>query len=629
MFPRIVLVFGTAAVVTACGPTVASMELRDGCQPLLGGADCMLPYPSDFFTAADGRVTITGAARGTTIDGVSTVVHDHWISDGASLQPSIATVFSTSIATDEVTRLRDDPSATLMTSSRTLIVHAGTGALVAHYVDVDGESEDPAREAVVLHPLAMLEPEQRYVVAFHRLTGVAAPAGFRRLRDAVGDPDLEDAQRFFDGEVFAVLDKLAVPRASLQMAWSFTTGTADHPTKDMLRVRDLALAWLAANTPTVTIDEVETSSMGPVWRQIRGTIEVPLFLTDHRPAARLVFGDDGEVRQNGTANVTFLAIVPQTLRGAANPGGVLGLGHGIFGDRYEVVGGAATGIANDLSSVMVSIDWWGLSMSDVLGVVGDLLGEPSQVMRFTDRVHQAMANWIVLSAAVRGPLLTQAAFQHAGAPVYDASGLGFIGLSVGHVLAGTLAALSPDIERFVLNVGGAGFTHLMTRARPFRPFLSLMSETMPDPLDRQKFIVTLQEAFDRIDGATYAPLVLQRPLPTTPANRQVLMQIGLGDTQVPNLASYHHARLLGIPLLTPTPQPVWGLDEVAAPHDGSAISLYDFGIDQSVYDRATTLVAENHVHDGLRNVPAVRAQMQAFFTDGRVVHACDGVCDPE
>ena len=45
---------------------------------------------------------------------------------------------------------------------------------------------------------------------------------------------------------------------------------------------------------------------------------------------------------------------------------------------------------------------------------------------------------------------------------------------MGHILGGMLAALSPDITGYCLNVGGAVFTHIMSRAIPFDPFLSIL-----------------------------------------------------------------------------------------------------------------------------------------------------------
>ena len=51
---------------------------------------------------------------------------------------------------------------------------------------------------------------------------------------------------------------------------------------------------------------------------------------------------------------------------------------------------------------------------------------------------------------------------------------------MGHILGGTMTALNADVRRTALQVGGAGFSTMMFRARPFTRFLFLMDYSMPD-----------------------------------------------------------------------------------------------------------------------------------------------------
>ena len=94
---------------------------------------------------------------------------------------------------------------------------------------------------------------------------------------------------------------------------------------------------------------------------------------------------------------------------------------------------------------------------------------------------------------------------------------------MGHILGGILTALHPRLERAVMQVGGAGLSHMMFRALPFERFLFLMDFSLPDPLDQQKFSAMVQRHFDRIDPAFYAPWVLDEELPigrsSNPADR--------------------------------------------------------------------------------------------------------------
>jgi len=232
---------------------------------------------------------------------------------------------------------------------------------------------------------------------------------------------------------------------------------------------------------------------------------------------------------------------------------------------------------------------------------------------------------------VEGTLRTQPAFARPGGePVFAADASRYLGISQGHILGGTMNALNPKARRIILNVGGASFTTMMMRARPFNGFLLLIENSIRDPLEQQKFIALLQAPFDRVDPAAYAPLLLQEKLPGSPADRRVLMQVGLGDTSVPNVGSYLHAQMAGLPCLQPSPAPAPLLPPVDGPVEGSALALYGYGLDlQPLYGKAEPAPLETQVHEGIRRSEAAMAQMDRFLREGVIAHTCSGPCDPE
>ena len=137
-----------------------------------------------------------------------------------------------------------------------------------------------------------------------------------------------------------------------------------------------------------------------------------------------------------------------------------------------------------------------------------------------------------------------------------------------------------------------------------------------------------QRAMDGVDPAFWAPYVTATPLPGSPPARRVLMQIGLGDSAVPNAASFYHARALGLVQLTPSPKRVPGLVEGGGGPGVNALTVFDYGVDtSSVAPRPT---GPNPVHDSLRLNERALRQMDAFLApDGVMVQPCDGPCDPE
>jgi hypothetical protein len=657
--------------VASCNgtPPLAPLEVPEGCNPLLAGVDCFLPYPSDVFLVDDEaspsghRVVTTGAAKRTTARGLSADVGDLTPADGFSRTPTIAAILGQAIADVGLVHIRDNPQASTEPASRTLILDATTGAAVPHWVDLDGRADDPLRKALLLRPSVMLAEEHRYVVVLQGLTDpsgavVPAPEGYRRLRDDVAgdDPALAPLARRYASDVFPVLATAGVDRAKTQLVWDFTTGADIAAMQDMLQMRALVLEELAVTPPTVTIDLVREDAGPGQWLQVLGTVTGPSVMEgDAGAGTRLARDANGQVRLNGTVSFPFRAVVTPSVRDSVEGGHAILYGHGFFGGAGELTNGTTPRVIDVAHGVAFAIDWWGMSSQDV-GVVVSGVGERvSESLLFGERVPQAMANWLSLTAAIRGPLkdatdpVGRIAFRrstdpaavdvqvdgdgnsNAGAVFYDdTEGVDWFGISQGHILGGTHAALNPDLHRIVLQVGGCAFTHMMARAAPFKQYLALLDISLDDKLMNQQVIATYQRGFDRFDPSQYARYVLAEDLPFGPPSgrerKEVLLQIGTGDHQVPNVASWLHARILGVPLVTPSARDVPLLATTAAPATGSGMFVFDVGDDESFYDDPQPAQVDTEAHERLRRTDEVREQIRAFLDDGVIVNPCDGAC---
>jgi len=194
----------------------------------------------------------------------------------------------------------EDPTKSATPGSATIILEADAGLLVPHYADLVDRKEG-THTPIVLRTFAPLKPRTRYVVAVRgaRLaafdgSGAAAelapaPGGFRRLRDggAQSDTALAPLVSHYDDGIFAPLARAGVVRAELQLAWDFTTGSSEQPVADMLRVRELTLAWLAANEPTVRVASTRDGS-GNIAKILNLEVTAPLFLDKREPGGHLV-----------------------------------------------------------------------------------------------------------------------------------------------------------------------------------------------------------------------------------------------------------------------------------------------------------------------------------------------------
>lgn len=675
-----VLLVVTAASSCTCVEPPDPLAFVEGCSPLLTdessvALDCGLPYPSDFFLADDAttptgkRIVFGRPAKLATaqIPVASADVMETFAADGFSRQTPIVWSFGARADPASLPGIFDDAAATTEAGAATALIEADSGRRVPHFIDVDPRALDDARAALIMRPLETLSERTRYIVAIsgvQALSGGAidAPEAFRRLRDAnVGeDAVLAPLLARYEAEVFPVVVDAGLPRASLQLAWDFTTGSEENATSEMLQARAIAVAELDRTPPLVTIDAVfEGDDLGLIlggvnvtdtWRMVKGSIIGPRIVDDDGPGALLARDGAGKVRLDGTTRFAFTAIVPASVRDSFSPAGVLLFGHGFFGTQAEAEDSATRAIANQAGTVMFAIDWQGMATDDLGVVVSGVGGDVSRSLLFGERVMQAMVNWNTLTHAIKGGLFdadlrrpelagepgvvvdpNDAAADNAGDAILDLSKpVGFLGISLGHVLGGTLSALNADIDRSVLMVGGAPFSAMMFRARPFESFLGLLDLSVPDPLDQQKLAAHMQSQFDRFDPATFAPFVLHRDLPLGPdngrADRQVLELMGVGDAQVPNLGSELHARALGLPQLTPSAiPPPFGLATAPFPAS-SGFVVYDLGVDPSFYEKAEPAADGNPVHEGLRRVPEAKQQMARFLNDGVIEDTCGGPC---
>lgn len=665
----------TVVAITACPPppTVAPLEIPEGCQPLAADLQCGLPFPSDHFTVADSsmpsgrRVEITGKAELQTSEGRNGDITDFIAQDGFSRTAPIVWTFGVGVDAESLPDISADPAATTAAGAPIALIRASDGARVPFFVDIDVRATDPSRQALTMRPLIQLDEDARYVVAISGVVGVdgdiPVPEGFRRLREgaaAVGDdPILKPELERYEKDVFPIIDDAGIARADLQLAWDFSTGTDRSVMSDMLRARELVLAELQQTPAIVEVEAVfEGDAVARLfedrpqntWRFVELRITGPRVVETDQAGTLLYRDESGQVALNGTTTFDVSVVIPASVRDGFNAGPALLYGHGFFGRRDEVEFGSTRHIADQAGRVLFGLDWVGMSIEDVGVVSGGIGNEVSEALRFGERVPQAMMNWIVLSeliengglddvsasvggadvAVFRRPASgpgtgVEGGVNNANAPVVVGGDTAFLGISQGHILGGVQAALNARIRKVILQSGGASFSHMMFRARPFEGFLFFLNLSVPDPLDQQMLAAQLQRGFDRFDPSVYAPYVRDQALDGGPDNghegRQILLSTARGDSQVPNLGTFLHARYLKIPFIEPSAIAApFGLDEQDAPQ-ASGLYVYDMGIDPS-FEKDATFPEENDVHGALRSTTESVAQMRAFLRDGAIIDPC-------
>jgi len=610
--------------------------IPEGCNPIAWEWDCFFPYPSDVFLVDDAllpsgrRVQIPEAALPHDEAGVSIDLLATATLDGASVFPQIEVWLPISVDGAGMPGPLDAASALPGSSDLTVIVDADSGALVPHFAEVDSRPPADHPQMLALRPLAPLEPSTRYVVAIRGLTrevdgeALAPPETFLALRD--GRSPLAELEAHYEESVFAVLEAAEVPREDLQLAWDFTTGSDKLRTGPLLSIRDQIDGLMSEAPPSVEITHVESDPEPHIARYIEGTVAMPLFVDSEQPGARLVRDDAGLPVVSGAVDVPFVAYVPNSVvdrLDSDGPARMLQFGHGFFGSFREA-GGFPARLAAEHRFVLIAVEWWGMSENDRPLVIEAITGGTERTANFVERTHQGIANALGLGYAARDVFHTLEPFQLAGDPLYDNDALYFLGISQGHILGGVFAALSPLVERSAFSVGGAGFGLIMTRSTAFGLFKVFLDIALATPLDSERLLSILVPILDPIDPATWSSRLAASP------DRHQLLHLGLGDVSVPTFGGHVHARALGIPLLSPAPRELPGLSSVTAPHDGSALVEFDFGIDPDPTLEWGIPGGNTAAHEGVRRLPAAMRQIDLFLREGgRVEATCDGVCDPE
>jgi len=602
------------------------------------------------------------------------------------------------------TRTTDDRS--LDSDSPTVLLDADTGERVLHFVELDARAKNKrARQVLILRPGKSLTPGRRYIVAVRGLvhddgSPVVAEAPFAALRDArpTDIPTLVARRAHFE-DLFTRLERFGVPRGDLQLAWDFTVRSDHALTHQMLEMRDAAFAWLAtvqadpsAVPFTVTsVSEVSTCSApgDVVWREVRGTFKSPLFLAGvplheaNAPADELVVDASDVPQQNfavngGFMDAPFTLSLPCRVREAGAEVHPLVLGHGAFGQGSDMVG-LARSIASQLPRfgglgewryIAGATDWQVIccGFGGILWIVSSTLGlGENQFNHFEalpDRTKQGELNTLVLARLMKRGLFnrhpdfrvpdghggTRGVFPGEADPTNEAY---YYGISLGGIYGLFFAALTPDIERFHLDVPAMNFSYLLQRSTLFAAPLAagvsfesvLRSIGLTDPLDTLLLYALAHEVWVSGEPAGYATHVTKDPLPGSspdPIHRtgkKILFTPAWLDKTVPNAPTEVAARTLGLPQLAGSTQKgMPGIPDAAGPLD-SALVMWDLGsfdlfdpADQVHIPPLSNAVATTACdpHGARWSVPAGIQQMLEFLRPGgQIRNTCrdDGQCN--
>ena len=658
-FARGLLVSGLVSLLGApgCGSSAEPETVRapeDGlpasCNPLRTEGACLYPFPSAVFLAEDSststgyKVQLTKEAMPKSTGGKLYDPARLNLLDGFSPSAEILAYFSERIDPATLPPIAD-PGKSLMPGSGTVVVDMETGKRVAHFSEVDAQAQrDEDRQALIIRPIARLASGRRYAVAVTSATravgGAAlnAPPGFAAIADGVAKDGLAGKQAARMPAIFAALEKAEVLRTDVVLAWDFVTGSDERLTRTMRSMRDETLKTLGGSGLGYTIKSVEPNFSEHALMRVRGTFTVPKYISQTDVsvvAATLTFDADGKPVASGTYEAPFTLIVPRSVKDG--PAGLLLFGHGFLGSGESELGDAQGSVlqtfADEKRFALVATDWSGLSRYEGLdaagsGAAAEAVNDVNGIPWISDRLQQSLVNAMTLARTSRGGIAKDPVLAVDGKALIDASRIDYFGISLGGVLGSSLMGWSPDLDRGVLNVGAAGWSTLFQRSQNWGLFKLIIDGAYPDKLDQQIVLELLQAYLDTTEGMSVAPHVLADPLPGAQP-KQILLQMGVNDLLVPNIATEGLARSLKLPVLADSNIPIYGVEAKAGPL-ASALTVWDLHEQAPPLGNVPASVASpNKVHSELRALGAVQSQIDVFLRSGEVRSFCKDACDPE
>jgi predicted acyl esterase len=285
----------------------------------LDGTACMLPFPSDHFTAADPS-TPTGLrldlpAAGTPLNtgeplpgapriDPRRVDPTEWnrndgFSPGATVMTYVEGLdLQETFGMAEGVELADRPNLSMAADAPIVLVDLDTGERWPYYGELDAHPGAVAadEQVLIIRPLVNFTPGHRYGVAMRDLkdgAGQDITAGdvFAWYRDGAEGDAPHGADEARATEVDALLDDmedLGVDREDLYLAWDFTVSSSQNLTGRALAIRDEAFAELGdtdladrevdGDAPQITVTNVLNDVNADTERRVEGRVRVPNFL---------------------------------------------------------------------------------------------------------------------------------------------------------------------------------------------------------------------------------------------------------------------------------------------------------------------------------------------------------------
>lgn len=626
-------------------------ERPTGCHPMSKGlpkGGCLLPFPSSYFTVKD-KATPTGwrvafpektlpvADHGDEQIPLQTTFFNR--RDGFSPSTPIVVLFPERV--DPKTLLKSvDVEKSVQATSPVQLIEFGSRRRIPLLAEIDSTAKDASvPQVVIVRPMVRLSPKKRYAVVFLKsvkaLGGkdLTVPEVYTRLVSGQSpSTPAEAALAPLLKETLEEAKRAGIQSDDILLAWDFQTSSDDAMLQEMVKMRDAMFKSVGDDGPTYKVTSTQNfteQQKKHLLRLVRGTMKVPSFLDKDEPGGVLLRDKSGNPKIRGLGEFRFQVHIPRCVKGRKGPVPILVFGHGLFSSANgEMDSGYQRQLIDRLCMVQIGHNWLGLSEMDRGHVAVNVVTDFNNTPHITERLQQAQINGVAMIRMALRRLSKEKALEVDGVNPINPKEIYYLGISNGAIQGSALMSLTPDIVRGVLNVGAGNWSMMISRSANFAALTTILKTFYTDAVERQLLMALIQAYFDIVDPSTWAAYLSDTKRFGVPS-KKLLVQEGIGDAQVPNIATRFWVRTMGIPGMSPLFEPVFGVKEEKGPFRGSAYIQYGprpnpFPVDANLPSK------KNSTHEAVRRIDACIQQMAAFFKpDGTIQQFCDGPCDPQ
>jgi len=660
-----ILAFPFAALLAGCSdpaetnPTPEQpidLAVKAGCNPLASSDACLFPFPNSFFTKADDksptgvRLNLDAQKLPLRDDKFPFDVSFYNAADGYSPVAPILLHFGVDIDTSELPGPKSlDKSQ--VDGSTIALYDMETGKRIIFFAEMDlyVRSEYADRAAFIIRPVEPLAMGHRHVVLIKKGLrdkdghDIEAPAGFAALRDdkKTTNADLEAVREHYS-DIFTFAEQHGYAKSDLVLAWDYPVASKEYVLGSVLSMREETLKAAGTTGLPYKITKITADPNPEIAKIVEGDFEVPTFLRDDDPNTPEREDDTFDydenhhpVRQAKNRSYPFTMLVPKVAE-TMGPLPLAVLGHGIFGNGRDFLTGSGDGqaiqkLCNQYGVVAIATDWIGLSSNDLPRIAAEVAPNLDRIGIITDQLQQALINAITLTKLGKGDLKDDPQVKVGQGSLVDITKVYYWGASLGGIQGSGFISLSNDISRAIFGVPGSAWATMISRSSVFPPLLGFLEPHYPDPLDFTFGLSLVQSRFDHADPANVTKLMFEMPLPDAPKDRLVVLQVAIGDSQVPNMTSDLLARAMGVKMMTPAIYEPFGIEKVTSPTTSSAMSQYQLADYDNPLPPEGNLPPEkdNGVHHAMNFLPNVHQQIAKLWFEGQVEQFCTDACDPD